>query len=97
MRGLEGDAHYCINRYSNINPEDSFSATDAFANEDWSVKEDLPSTEWDVTFVEKDGVTTVTVVLTSKSPADMNTLVEMGMKEGFDMGLNQLEALLATE
>jgi uncharacterized protein YndB with AHSA1/START domain len=94
MRGPEGDAHYCINRYSNINPEDSFSATDAFANEDWSVKTDMPSTEWEVSFVENDGVTTVTVVLTSKTEADMNTLVEMGMKEGFDMGLNQLEVLL---
>jgi uncharacterized protein YndB with AHSA1/START domain len=54
----------------------------------------MPSTEWDVSFVEVDGVTTVTVVLTSKTEADMNTLVEMGMKEGFNIGLDQLEALL---
>lgn len=94
MQGPDGDAHYCINNYKTINPEDSFTAFDAFANEDWSVKTDMPSQDWEVTFTETDGRTDVRVVLTCTSADDLEALVKMGMKEGFNQGLDQLEALL---
>lgn len=94
MQGPDGDAHYCINNYKAIDPEKSFTAQDAFANEDWSIKTDMPSSDWEVTFTEKDGVTDVRVVLTCSNPEALDTLVNMGMKEGFNQGLNQLEALL---
>ena len=94
MQGPEGDAHYCINNYKTINPEDSFTAFDGFANEDWSVKTDMPSSDWEVTFTQNGEMTDVKVVLTCASEAGLNTLVEMGMKEGFNQGLDQLEALL---
>ena len=105
MQGPEGDSHYCINNYKTIKPEDSFTAFDAFANEDWSIKTDMPSQDWEVTFTETDlpapggtrqagGRTDVKVVLTCKSREDLETLVKMGMKEGFNQGLDQLEALL---
>jgi uncharacterized protein YndB with AHSA1/START domain len=94
MQGPEGDAHYCINLYSEIHPEDSFKAKDAFANEDWTIKNDMPQSDWEIAFTEEAGITTVRVVLTTATGEGLNTLVEMGMKEGFDQGLNQLEALL---
>lgn len=94
MQGPEGDAHYCINNYKTIKPEDSFTAFDGFANEDWSVKTDMPSSDWEVTFTQNGEMTDVKVVLTCASEAGLNTLVEMGMKEGFNQGLDQLEALL---
>lgn len=97
MKGPEGDAHHCINHYKTINAEDSFTAEDSFADADWNIDESLPGTHWTVTFEEADGVTKLTVVLDLKSEADLEKLIEMGMKEGFDMGLNQLEALLAVE
>lgn len=96
MQGPDGDKHYCVNNYKSIDPENSFTAFDAFANEDWSVKEDMPSQDWEVTFTENDGVTYVKVVLTTKSQADLETLTKMGMKEGFNQGLDQLETLLAS-
>ncbi len=94
MQGPEGDAHYCINNYIAINPENSVRALDAFANEDWTIREDMPSQEWETTFTEDGDTTTIKVILTTKSPEDLETLVSMGMKEGFDQGLDQLEALL---
>jgi uncharacterized protein YndB with AHSA1/START domain len=94
MQGPEGDAHYCVNNYKTIRPEESFAAFDGFANEDWSIKTDMPSSDWVVTFTENGGVTEVKVVLTCTSPQALNTLVEMGMREGFNQGLDQLEALL---
>ena len=95
MQGPDGDAHYCINKYKNILPEESFNAHDAFANEDWSEKTDMPGSDWEITFAESDGMTTLRVVLTCASREDLETLEKMGMKEGFDQGLDQLEALLA--
>ncbi len=95
MQGPEGDAHYCINNYKTINPEESFTAFDGFANEDWSIKTDMPSSDWEVTFIQNGEVTEVKVVLTCGSLEELNTLIEMGMKEGFNQGLDQLEALLA--
>lgn len=95
MQGPEGDAHYCINLYSEIHPEDSFKAKDAFAHADWSINDEMPGSDWEVTFTEAAGVTTVRVVLTTTTKEGLDTLVEMGMKEGFNQGLDQLEALLA--
>lgn len=94
MKGPEGDAHHCINKYLTINPEVAFTAEDLFANEDWSTKTDLPTSHWKVDFMHEDGMTTVTVTTTYNSPEELETVTKMGMKEGFDMGLNQLEALL---
>lgn len=95
MQGVDAaDAHYCINNYKTINPEESFTAFDGFANEDWSVKTDMPGSDWEVTFVENGGVTEMKMVLTCDSPEGLNTLIEMGMKEGFNQGLDQLEVLL---
>ena len=95
MSGPEGDAHHCILKYKAIDPENSFSAHDAFANEDWSVNNELPTQDWDVSFVEEGDMTHLKVVMVVQKEEDMETLVNMGMKEGFDIGLNQLEALLA--
>lgn len=95
MQGPEGTAHYCINEYKTIDAEDSFTAEDSFADSEWNVDAALPGTHWNVTFVEQDGVTKLTVVLDFKSEEDLQKLVEMGMKEGYNTGLDQLEALLA--
>ncbi len=94
MQGPEGDAHYCINIYKTVRTEEFFTAFDGFANEDWSVKTDMPSSDWEVTFTQNGEMTDVKVVLTCASEAGLNTLIEMGMKEGFNQGLDQLEALL---
>lgn len=96
MQGPEGEAHNCINNYKTITPEESFSAFDGFANEDWSINTDMPGSDWEITFVERGDKTDVKVVLTCESAEGLNTLIEMGMKEGFNQGLDQLEALLTS-
>lgn len=95
MQGPEGDKHYCINEYKTIDPENALTAYDAFANEDWTVNEALPGSDWEITFTESGDTTHVRVMTTYQSAEDLATVVKMGMKEGFDTGLNQLEALLS--
>lgn len=95
MQGPEAaDAHYCINKYKMIDAENSFTALDAFANEDWSIKTDMPGSDWEVTFTENGDMTDMKMVLTCADKAGLDTLIEMGMKEGYNQGLDQLEALL---
>jgi uncharacterized protein YndB with AHSA1/START domain len=97
MQGPGGDAHYCVNNYKTINPEESFTAFDGFAHEDWSINRTLPGSDWEVTFTENGDVTEVKVLLTCESEKELGTLIEMGMKEGFNQGLDQLEVLLETQ
>lgn len=97
MQGPKGEAHYCINDYKTINPEESFTAFDSFANEDWSIRTDMPGSDWEVTFTQDGDKTNMKVVLTCNSAEGLNTLIEMGMKEGFNQGLDQLEVLLAKQ
>lgn len=94
MKGPEGDAHYCVLNYKTIDPENSFTAFDMFANEDWSVNEGMPTQNWEVTFIEEGDRTNLKVVITVEKTEDLETLMKMGMKEGFDQGLSQLEGLL---
>lgn len=94
MQGPEGDAHYCINNYKTINPENSFTAFDGFANPDWSIKTDMPGSDWEVTFMQNGDMTDMKMVLTAADKAGLDTLIEMGMKEGYNQGLDQLESLL---
>jgi len=96
MQGPKGEAHHCINHYKTTDPENSFTATDAFADELWNIKTDMPVSNWEITFKENGNVTNVKVVMTCDSEGALNILVEMGMKEGFNQGLDQLEALLVT-
>ena len=55
----------------------------------------MPGSDWEVTFVENGDMTDMRMVLTCTSPEALNTLIEMGMKEGYNQGLDQLETLLS--
>jgi uncharacterized protein YndB with AHSA1/START domain len=95
MQGPDAsDAHHCINVYKTIDAENSFTAFDGFANPDWTINNDLPGSDWEVTFTQNGDMTDMKMVLTTKDKAGLDTLIEMGMKEGYNQGLDQLEALL---
>ena len=49
---------------------------------------------WHNAFEEKDGKTLYTAILTFETEEALNKIVEMGFKEGFTMGLNNLEEIL---
>lgn len=94
MQGPDGERHYCIVNYTKINPQENFSATDAFADENRNVDTKLPQNHWFNQFMEDGETTQVKVTITCDSVEDLQTLIKMGMQEGFSQGLDQLEALL---
>lgn len=92
----ENQKHWSLEEYKEINPEQSFVADDYFCDEDGTPLKDMPSNNWKVAFTEENGTTKLKVTVRMKSEKDLQKLTEMGFKEGFSQGLDQLEVLLPT-
>ncbi len=68
--------------------------TNAFADKDENPE--LPGSDWDYTFSEQNGRTTVHITIYNESLARMEKMIEMGFVEGFKASINNLEELLKT-
>ena len=66
----------------------------AFADKDENPE--LPGSDWDYTFSEQSGKTTVCITIYNESLARLEKMIEMGFKEGFSMSMTHLDNLLAT-
>ena len=95
MRGPEGDAHYCVNDYLRITPEEAFESLDAFADQEGKPSADMPRSAWTIEFLPEGESTRVDIVIRYEKPEDLETVIQMGFREGFSQGLDQLDSLLA--
>lgn len=93
MVGPDGQEAWQVQQYTSITPKSNFKYFSAFADKDEHLQ--LPGSDWDLSFSEADGQTNVSIVIHNDSLERMERMIEMGFKEGFTMGLNQLEELLA--
>ncbi|MDX1470817.1 MAG: SRPBCC domain-containing protein [Flavobacteriaceae bacterium] len=96
MVSPEGEKHWSHVSYINIEDEKSFTAKDGFSDEHGTINPHFPQNVWEHHFSTNDGHTLVNIQLTFDSLEDLEKLIEMGFKEGFSMGLNQLDDLLVT-
>lgn len=96
MISPENELHWCKNDYIKIEHQKSYTALDAFCDENGVTNKEVPQTEWTNNFSEDSNITLVSIVAKYKSLADLEKIIEMGFKEGFTMGLNQLDDLLLT-
>ena len=94
MVSPEGQERWSIQKYTSISPKTNFKFLNAFADKDENP--DLPGSDWDLSFSEKNDKTTVRVSIYNESLERMEKMIEMGFKEGFMMTLKSLEDLLAT-
>ena len=94
MVGPEGQEHWSIQKFTSITPKTNFKMQNAFADKDGNP--DLPGSDWDISFTEQNGKTKVSITIYNESLARLEQMIEMGFKEGFTMGLQQLEELLLT-
>ena len=88
------EQRWAIQRYTSISPKTNFKFSNAFADKDENPE--LPGSDWDFTFSEQNGTTTVRITIYNESLARMEKMIEMGFREGFTMTLNYLESLLTT-
>ncbi|HRH48967.1 MAG TPA: SRPBCC domain-containing protein [Panacibacter sp.] len=94
MVSPEGQERWVVQKYTSITPKTNFKLYNAFA--DAAENPELPGSEWDHTFSEQSGKTTVRVSIYNESLERMEKQIEMGFKEGFTMTLNSLQELLTT-
>lgn len=95
MLSPENVAHWCRADYKKIEPLKTYSGLDAFCDEEGNVNTDFPRSLWTVSFSEKEGTTTVDITISYNELSDLERIIEMGFKEGFTMGLGNLDEYLA--
>lgn len=93
MISPEGNELWAIQEYTSITPKTNFKMHNAFADKDENPE--LPGSDWDHTFSEKDGITTVSIVIYNESLERMERILD-GFTQGMRMSLVNLENLLAT-
>lgn len=92
MVSPEGAERWSVQKYIAITPKTNFTFFSAFA--DAEEKLELPGSEWDLTFIEDDGKTTVRISIYNESLERLEKMIEMGFREGFTTTLNYLEEML---
>ncbi len=95
MIGPEGQERWSIQKYISISPKTNFKMVNAFADKDENPE--LPGSDWDLNFSERDGRTLVSITIYNESLARLEKMIEMGFKEGFTMTLNYLENYLSEQ
>lgn len=95
MIGTEGEKHFAMAEFQEINEGRAFSWKDYFADEFGNPNIELPSAHWLIGFTGVEEGAKLTVNIHFDTTAEMNQLLEMGFEEGFKMGLNQLEEILS--
>src|SRR6201985_523742 len=92
MVSPEGKERWAIQKYTSISPKTNFKMFNAFADKDENPE--LPGSDWDYTFSEQNGKTTVRITIYNESLARMEKMIEMGFKEGYAMSMKNLEDVL---
>lgn len=94
MVSPEGHERWAIQRYLSISPKTNFKMFNTFADKDEN-PESMGS-EWDYTFSEENGKTTVSITIYNESLERMEKMIEMGFTEGYKASMINLENLLAS-
>ena len=95
MVGPDATEHWCRADYQNIAHRHSYSAHDAFCDENGVINSSFPRALWNNTFTEQGGTTTVDIVIQYEQLSDLEKIIELGFKEGFSMALENLDQYLA--
>jgi len=91
MVGPNGEEHWALADYNSISPKTNFKYLDAFCDNSGKLNPDFPRSDWNVDFIEPNGVTTVYVTIKHEKLADLEMIIKMGFKEGFIMALENLD------
>jgi uncharacterized protein YndB with AHSA1/START domain len=94
MVGPEGDHSWCKETFKTIVIHKSITNQESFCDEEGVVNSNFPMMYWNKKFDLGNGGTIVSIEITFESVEDIDKLMDMGFKEGFEAGLNNLDELL---
>jgi uncharacterized protein YndB with AHSA1/START domain len=93
MVDADGQAmRWSVQKYTSITPKTNFKFFNAFSDENENLQ--LPGSDWDFNFSEKDGRTTVHVSIYNESLERLERMIETGAIQGIEAQLNNLTELL---
>ena len=92
MVSPDGDERWAVQKYTSITPKTNFKFFNAFADKDENLE--LPGSDWNLTFTEHNGKTTVSVSIYNESLERMERVIAMGFQQGAEAQLQNLEDLL---
>ncbi len=95
MTGPAGDEHYGCWEWTAVNPSESFEVIDWFADEAGRPNTDLPATRMSFLFEETSDGSRLTAVSRFDSLEHLEQLLEMGMLEGTQEAMSQIDTVLA--
>jgi uncharacterized protein YndB with AHSA1/START domain len=93
MVSPEGQERWAIQKYTSVSPKTNFKMFNAFADKDENPE--LPGSDWEYSFSEQEGRTTVNITIYNESLARLEKMIEMGFTEGFKKSMVNLENVLA--
>jgi uncharacterized protein YndB with AHSA1/START domain len=90
----EGDERgWAVQKYTSITPKTNFRFFNAFADANENLQ--LPGSDWDLSFSERDGTTQVTISIHNESLERLERMIELGFREGAMAQFDSLEDLLS--
>ncbi len=96
MESPEGEQHWSFVNYKTIKPNEYYTGLDGFSDAEGNVNTALPQTEWKLSFNGDDKKTLVTTEMQFTNEKDMDTLIEMGFKEGYEIAATGLDKIIAS-
>jgi len=94
MVGPDNTKQFCRNDYTEIVTHKSIAGYDAFCDESGKITMDFPRSLWINRFTEEGDSTFVNITIEYETIADLQKYIDMGFREGFTAGLENLDALL---
>ncbi|MEO8404438.1 MAG: SRPBCC domain-containing protein [Chitinophagaceae bacterium] len=95
MVGPDGERHWAIENFETIDKPNQIVFSDAFTDENGKTDTKMPTIRWTNSFNKTEDGTQVTAELKFDSEEDMKKILDTGFEEGFQMGLSNLDELLA--
>lgn len=87
----DGQERWAMQEYTSITPKTNFKMKNAFSDKDENLE--LPGSEWDHNFSEKDGITTVKISIYNESLERLERVLD-GFTKGMAMSMSNLEEVL---
>lgn len=97
MLSPEGERHWCLFNYEQIEPKRFYNGRDSFCDENAVPTDSIPSMHWHNEFEDKGDSTVVHVNVSFGSLKDLEAIIEMGFKDGFTAGMDQLDEYISAQ
>ena len=97
MVGPKDEKHWSAVNFLTIKKEEEYIAKDGFSDADGNINKEMQQSKWKVSFSSLKENSLVVCKITFNDLAQLESTLAMSFKEGFTMGLSNLDEYLATQ